>query len=76
MTEKQVGGTHYTEMTIQPWTVMDALAKDDPDRFSPFQWHLLFSALKYLMRAGKKGPAITDIEKAIHYLDKLEGELS
>jgi hypothetical protein len=69
---KQVGGKHYASMAIQPWDVMRAISELDPDRFDPFQWHLLFCALKYQMRAGRKGPAKEDIAKAIHYLEELE----
>jgi hypothetical protein len=29
------------------------------------------NALKYIMRAGEKGPAREDYEKAKHYLEKL-----
>ena len=65
---KQIGGKHYIDSPIQPWDVMAAMSGIEPDRFNPFQWHLLFTALKYLMRAGKKGPAEVDIDKAIHYL--------
>ena len=69
---KQVGGDHYASLTIQPWDVMRAISEPDPDRFDPFQWHLLFTALKYAMRAGRKRPAKEDIAKCIHYLEELE----
>ena len=69
---KQVGGDHDASLAIEPWDVMRAISEPDPDRFSPFQWHLLFTALKYQMRAGRKGPAREDIAKAIHYLEELE----
>lgn len=57
----QVGGTHYQETPIQPWAVIDA-------------WGLDFyagSALKYLYRAGRKGPRLEDLKKLRHYVDKL-----
>ena len=73
--KKQVGGSHYAEMQIQPWDVMRSMQDADPERFLPFQWHLLFTALKYIMRAGKKGPASEDIAKAQHYLERLQEEL-
>jgi hypothetical protein len=69
---KQVGGYHYASLAIEPWDVMRAISEPDPERFDPFQWHLLFTALKYLMRAGRKGPAKEDIAKARHYLEELE----
>jgi hypothetical protein len=73
--KQQVGGDHYASLAIQPWDVMRAISEPDPDRFSPFQWHLIFTALKYQMRAGRKGPAKEDIAKARHYLEELEKDL-
>ncbi len=67
----QVGGDHYATLKIEPWDVMRAIQNDV---FSPFEEHLRFSALKYIMRAGRKGDAWEDIEKAIHYLQKLLDE--
>lgn len=57
----QVGGEHYRKFKIQPWDVID-------------EYGLSFYAggvLKYLLRAGNKGPALEDLRKARHYLDKL-----
>lgn len=66
----QVGGVHYKTMDIQPWSAMQAWSTH-----SEFQAHLRLTAIKYLARAGSKGPARTDIEKARHYLDRwLEGD--
>ena len=59
--ERQVGGEHYRKFKIQPWDVID-------------EYDLSFyagSVLKYLLRAGNKGPALEDLKKARHYLDKL-----
>lgn len=56
----QVGGSHYSSMQIQPWAVIEALNLDF------FQGN----ALKYLMRAGRKGPALEDLKKAKHYIEK------
>lgn len=58
--QTQVGGRHYSEMKIQPWVVIEAL---DLDFFHG-------NALKYLMRAGRKGPALEDLKKAKHYIEK------
>jgi hypothetical protein len=55
----QVGGDHY-KMTIEPWDVIHAWGLD----------YFAGSALKYISRAGKKGPRITDLKKARHFLDK------
>lgn len=59
--DTQVGGEHYRQTPIQPWEVIDA-------------WGLDFyagSALKYLYRAGRKGPKLEDLKKLRHYIDKM-----
>ena len=63
--EKQVGGSHYRKMKIQPWDVIDSMPHGQAMGF------YRGNALKYIMRAGEKGPAKEDYEKAIHYLEKL-----
>lgn len=68
--ERMVGGTHYTSMSVQPWNVVDSWSNDQRIGFYKG------NALKYLMRAGTKGSAVEDIDKAIHYLDKLKAVLS
>lgn len=64
----QVGGDHYRKFKIQPWDIID-------------EYDLSFyagNALKYLLRAGRKGSKVEDLKKARHYLDRLieieEGE--
>jgi len=62
---RQVGGNHYKDKLVQPWDVVDA---------GPHAQAIGFyrgNAIKYIMRAGDKGPAREDYEKAIHYLQKL-----
>ena len=57
--DKQVGGSHY-KTKIEPW---DAI----------LDWGLGYldgSAVKYLSRWQKKG-GVQDIEKAVHFLQKL-----
>ena len=57
----QVGGEHYRKFKIQPWDVID-------------EYGLSFyagNALKYLLRAGRKGSKVEDLKKCRHYLDKL-----
>jgi hypothetical protein len=52
-------------MPIQPWDVIDTW---------PLEQRIGFyrgSALAYIIRAGTKGPAVEDLRKARHYLDKL-----
>ena len=56
---KQVGGTHYKQETIQPWDIID-------------EYELGFyegNVLKYLLR--DKGNKKEDLEKAVHYLEKI-----
>jgi hypothetical protein len=58
--EKQVGGEHYRGTAIQPWDIIDDHGLD----------YYRGNALKYLLRAGKKGSAVQDLRKAIHYIEK------
>lgn len=67
---RQVGGDHYKKFgTYQPWKVMEQwLTKEQ------FEGFLLGSAIAYLARyntkkEGKGGHQ--DIQKAIHYMQKL-----
>lgn len=57
----QVGGEHYKKFKIQPWDVIDEYGLD----------FYSGNALKYLLRAGNKGPALEDLKKCRHYLDKI-----
>ena len=63
--EIQVGGTHYKDMSVQPWTVMEAVLT--PEEFIGF---LKGNIIKYSMRQGRKDS--DDGGKALHYLQKLE----
>lgn len=58
--DKQISGTHYKEMSIQPWTYVHA------NNLGYFEG----SAIKYITRWRNKG-GIADIQKAIHFLEKL-----
>jgi len=63
MENKQIGGTHYNQHKIQPWDIID-------------EYKLSFyegNALKYLLR--NKGKRKEDLQKAIHYLEKIVGSL-
>lgn len=64
--EKQVGGTHYKDMPIQPWTVMEAVLTQQE-----FIGFLKGNVIKYSMRQGRKDGS-DDVGKAQHYLDKLK----
>ena len=63
--EKQVGGTHYKDMTVQPWTVMQAVLTHDE-----FVGFLKGNIIKYGMRSGRKD-GTDDNGKLQHYLEKL-----
>ncbi len=62
----QVGGTHYKDMAIQPWAVMEIMLTHEE-----FVGFLKGNYLKYAMRAGHKGDASEDAKKAQHYAQKL-----
>ena len=61
----QVGGSHYTDMHVQPWDVVDTWLIEQSIGF------YRGNALKYLMRMGEKGEALEDTQKALHYCEKL-----
>jgi len=60
----QVGGSHYKDMAVQPWTVMQAVLT--PEEFRGF---LKGNIIKYAMRQGRKDS--DDAGKAWHYMEKL-----
>ena len=64
--KRQVGGSHYRELQIQPWDAMRAWMT--PAEFRGF---LRGNAIKYLARCDKKGALVEDLRKARHYIDKL-----
>lgn len=63
--EKQVGGSHYKDMPLQPWDVMEAVLT--PEEFRGF---LKGNIIKYALRQGKKDS--DDAGKAQHYREKLK----
>jgi hypothetical protein len=64
--EMQVSGTHYKDMSIQPWTVMEAVLTHEE-----FVGYLKGNIIKYSMRAGRKEGS-DDAGKAHHYRMKLK----
>lgn len=62
----QVGGTHYKDLGMQPWHVMEAVLT--PEEFRGF---LCGNVIKYAMRQGRK-PGSDDVNKAQHYAMKLK----
>jgi hypothetical protein len=57
--DRQVGGTHYKRLSLEPW---DVIASWDLDYF-------LGNALKYISRADACN-GVGDLRKAVHYLQK------
>lgn len=64
--DRQEAGTHYRDLAVQPWAAMQSWMT--PEQFAGY---LRGCALKYLARAGSKGPTLEEYRKARHYLDKL-----
>lgn len=64
---KQIGGTHYKDMAMQPWDVMQSVLTHDE-----FVGFLKGNIIKYSMRQGRKDGANDDADKAIHYAEKLD----
>lgn len=65
----QVGGNHYISQTIQPWDFMEACMTEEQ-----FLGYLRGNVIKYVSRYDKKG-GLQDIDKALHYLNKLRSLL-
>jgi hypothetical protein len=61
----QVGGQHYKDMAVQPWTVMEAVLTHEE-----FVGFLKGNVIKYAMRQGRKTES-DDANKARHYALKL-----
>jgi len=63
--QQQVGGSHYKNMAVQPWDVVDTWPKEQQIGY------YRGGALKYLMRMGSKDQSATDVAKGRHYMQKL-----
>jgi hypothetical protein len=62
----QISGSHYKDMAIQPWAVMESvLTKEE------FIGFLKGNIIKYSLRAGRKDGS-DDAGKAKHYMMKLK----
>ena len=68
--DKQVGGSHYKDMPVPPWTVMEAVLTHDE-----FIGFLKGNCIKYCMRQGHKQGS-DDGGKLAHYVDKLNEVLN
>jgi hypothetical protein len=63
--DRQVGGSHYKNMDVSPWDVVDTWPLEQ--RIGAYR----AGALKYLMRMGSKDEEAQEIAKGIHYMEKL-----
>lgn len=61
----QEGGTHYVDMAIQPWDVIDTWPIEQ--RIGYYRG----CSLKYLMRMGAKDESAQEIAKGRHCMAKL-----
>jgi len=59
-TDRQVGGTHYTDLGIQPWDIIEA------NNLNYWEGNVV----KYLLRRKHENRE-EDLAKAIHYLEYL-----
>lgn len=62
---RQAGGTHYKDMGVEPWDVVDTWPIDQ--RIGYYRG----GALKYIMRMGSKDVSAQEIAKGEHYIQKL-----
>lgn len=62
---RQVAGTHYRDMSVQPWDVVDTWPREQKIGY------YRGGALKYLMRMGSKDESPVEIAKGQHYMEKL-----
>ena len=60
----QVGGEHYVDKDVQPWTAMESWMTEEQ-----FKGFMLGNVIKYVARFQDKGGR-NDLQKAKHYLDK------
>ncbi len=65
----QAGGSHYKEMDVQPWHLMETVLTHEE-----FVGFLKGNLIKYAMRQGRKDSP--DVNKWHHYKQKLEEVLA
>jgi hypothetical protein len=63
----QIDGSHYKDMAVQPWAVMEMVLSHEE-----FVGFLKGNVIKYSMRQGRKEGANHDGKKALHYKQKLD----
>ena len=64
--EHQAGGDHYKRMGVQPWDVMESVLTVEE-----FAGYLKGCIIKHSMRNNSKSGESNDVEKAKHYMAKL-----
>lgn len=65
MKRGQIGGKHYEDMPIDPWAIIEQWPPEQQIGYHRG------NVLKYIMRMGTKGEALQDVQKALHYCEKL-----
>lgn len=63
--QHQVGGAHYTRLTVQPWDAMAAWMTP-----AELKGYMRGNVIKYIARYQNKG-GVEDLKKLRHYADKL-----
>ena len=63
--DTQVGGTHYRDMAVQPWALMESILTAEE-----FRGFLKGNIIKYALRNGRKDS--DDVGKLTHYMQKLK----
>lgn len=63
--QMQVGGSHYKDMPVQPWAIMEVVLTREE-----FIGFLKGNIIKYSMRQGRKDS--DDAGKCQHYIKKLQ----
>jgi len=61
----QEGGTHYKDMGVQPWDIVDTWPIEQ--QIGVYR----HGVLKYVMRMGSKDEDVQELKKARHYISKL-----
>lgn len=63
--DKQVAGNHYKNMGVEPWDVVDTWPLEQ--QVGVYR----HGVLKYTMRMGYKDARVQEVQKALHYAEKL-----
>lgn len=63
--DRQEGGDHYRDLTIEPWNVIDTWSLERQIGFH------LGNIVKYALRLGAKDSPLLEAKKIQHYAEKL-----